>query len=210
MAATGGALAYFAATSNALKQEPIARASIQLNCSPEQAYRYWRDFENLPRFMRHLENVSVLPNGSTRWTALGPMGTPVSWDTEIVNERENQSITWRSLPHSDVMVDGSVDFRPATGNRGTVMTAIMRYNPTAGPLGAAVARLLGKDPNFMMQQDLRRMKALIETGEIPTVEGQSHGPRSITAAVSRVLDPDRPIRKSADLGELVGSERRIS
>lgn len=160
--------------------------------------------------MRHLDSVSVIGDRRTRWIALGPMGTRVSWDAEIVNERENQSITWRSLPGSDVIVDGSVDFRAATANRGTIISVVIRYDTPGGPVGAAVAKLLGKDPNFMMRQDLRRMKALIEAGEIPTTEGQSHGPRSAITGVARVLNPDRPIRRGSNLAEVISANRRVS
>ncbi|HYD16466.1 MAG TPA: SRPBCC family protein [Candidatus Nanoarchaeia archaeon] len=210
IAASGGALALFAAGAKSLQQEPVARASIQVNSSPEKVFQFWRDFQNLPRFMNHLSSVSVMPDGRSRWTAVGPLGSHVSWDAEIVNERENQSISWRSLPGSDVTVDGSVDFRSATGGRGTVVTTIMRYDPPGGPMGAAIAKLLGKDPSFMMRHDLRRMKALLEAGEIPTVEGQPHGRRTLKAAVARVVNPDRPAPRVADIAETISADRRIS
>ncbi|HEY5029530.1 MAG TPA: hypothetical protein VIK39_14055, partial [Candidatus Angelobacter sp.] len=117
---------------------------------------------------------------------------------------------WRSLPDSEIYVDGIVKFRNAPANRGTIITVVVVYQPPAGALGNALSKLLGKDPSFMMRQDLRRLKALIETGEMPTVEGQSHGPRSGVAAVARVLNPDDPIKGDAKLTEVLGPRRRAS
>jgi len=210
LATAGGVVAYLGAKSNSLQREPISWSSVLLNCSPREAYRFWRDLENLPRFMRHLESVSLLDGNRSRWIAIGPLGKKVQWDAEIVNEREGELITWRSLPGSDIEVDGFVQFRPANANRGTVLFAKIQYRTPKGAAGVALAKLLGKDPNFLMRQDLRRLKALIETGEIPTIEGQTHGPRSAVAAAARVIDPDQPIRGDVGLGELFRAKRRVA
>jgi uncharacterized membrane protein len=119
-------------------------------------------------------------------------------------------IAWRSLPDSEIYVDGIVKFRNAPANRGTIITVVVVYQPPAGTLGAALAKILGKDPSFMMRQDLRRLKALIEAGEIPTVEGQSHGPRSAVAGASRLLNPDDPIRGEGNLTDIAEARRRAS
>jgi uncharacterized membrane protein len=210
MAAGGGALAYLGAKADAVQRESVARASVLLNCSPQEAYSFWHNFENLPRFMYHLDTVSITGDRRSRWIALGPMGARVAWDAEIISDREAEAISWRSLPGSDLDVEGSVEFRSAPGNRGTLLTATMRFRPPAGSVGHAVAKLLGKNPHFLMTQDLRRLKALIETGEIPTIEGQSHGPRSVPTAIARVLNPDRPIRREASLKEVFEASRRVS
>lgn len=210
MAATGGALAFLGARPNVLRRDSQARSNVLLSCSAEQAYQFWHNFENLPRFMNHVESVTVSGERRSRWTAIGPLGNPVKWEAETDADRPNEFISWHSLPGSDVQVNGSVSFRPATGNRGTIVEAIVEYRPPAGVLGASAAKILGKDPKFLMQQDLRRLKALIETGEIPTVDGQTHGPRSATTAVSRMMDPDRPIRRGAKLSEVFEAQRRIS
>jgi uncharacterized membrane protein len=171
-------------------------SSVLVNCLPEQAYSFWRDFEKLPHFMHHLESVRVTDNRRSHWVALGPMGVHLEWDAEIVDDRPNQAIAWRSLPDSDLSVEGTVEFRPALANRGTLITARIQYRPPAGAMGHALARLFGKDPNFLMRQDMRRFKALVETGEIPTTEGQTHGPRDKMTGVVRMVNPDQPISRS--------------
>ena len=208
-AAADGLLGLIGVRATAQPREIIARSSMLVNCSPREAYQFWRNFENLPQFMRHLESVSILEGSRSRWTAIGPLGTHISWYAEIVTDRENEVIAWRSLPDSDIAVDGVVKFSLAPGNRGTLITPIIVYTPPAGRVGHALARLFSKDPGFLMRQDLRRLKALIETGEVPTVEGQSHGPRSGVAVAARLLDPDRPIRGSS-IAEALDAKRRVS
>src|SRR6478752_10477521 len=197
IAAAGGLLTYAGVKAGARQRELIARSSILLNCTPEEAYQFWSKFENLPLFMRHLESVTPLGETRSRWIAIGPLGKRVIWDAEIAFDRKDDVIAWRSLPDSELYVDGIVKFRNAPANRGTIITVVVVYQPPAGAIGAALARILGKDPSFMMRQDLRRLKALIEAGEIPTVEGQSHGPRSGVTAVARLINPDEPIRGDA-------------
>jgi len=208
LAAGGGTLAYFGARANGAPNEAVARGSVLVNTSPQEAYRFWRNFENLARFMRHLDSVQVTGEKQSRWVAIGPMGTRVSWNAEIANERENELIAWRSLPGSDLTVDGIVEFRAAPVDRGTIISCAVRYMPPAGQIGAIAAKLLGKDPSFLMQQDLRRFKALIETGEIPTIEGQTHGPRSMISAAARVASPDYAWQRRGSLREAIANERR--
>ena len=107
-------------------------------------------------------------------------------------------------------MDGYVEFRNATGNRGTFVSANIIYSPPGGRFGAALAKLLGKHPGFLMRQDLRRFKALIEAGEIPTIEGQSHGPRSRVAGAARVLDPDQSVRRESRLADVLEAKRRTA
>jgi uncharacterized membrane protein len=210
IAAAGGLLTYAGAKAGARQRELIARSSILLNCTPEQAYEFWSKFENLPLFMRHLESVTLLGETRSRWIAIGPLGKRVIWDAEIAFDRKDDVIAWRSLPDSEIYVDGIVKFRNAPANRGTIITVVVVYQPPAGAIGAALARILGKDPSFMMRQDLRRLKALIEAGEIPTVEGQSHGPRSGVSAIARVLNPDDPIKGDGKLTDIANARRRAS
>jgi len=210
IATAGGLLSYAGAKAAASRRELIARSSILLNCTPEEAYQFWSKFENLPLFMRHLESVNLLSETRSRWIAIGPLGRRVIWDAEIAFDRKDDVIAWRSLPDSEIYVDGIVKFRTAPANRGTIISAVVVYQPPAGAIGAALARILGKDPSFMMRQDLRRLKALIETGEIPTVEGQSHGPRSRVAAAARILNPDDPIKGEGNLTDIAEARRRAS
>jgi uncharacterized membrane protein len=144
--------------------------SIVVNASAEEVYSYWRDFENLPRFMRYLESVTVTGEGRSHWVAQAPGGS-VEWDAEVTEDRPNQLISWRSLEGSEVETSGTVSFEPAVGGRGTVIHVQLDYNPPGGPLGALFAKLFGEDPGAQMQIDLRRFKQVIELGEVVVSDG---------------------------------------
>ena len=154
--------------------------SITINKSPEELYRFWRNFENLPRFMNHLESVRTTDGNRSHWVAKAPAGSTVEWDAEIYNEKENELIAWRSLEGADVDNAGSVRFEPATGGRGTVVRVTLKYDPPGGALGALVAKLFGEEPSQQIDEDLRRFKQVMEAGEAATTEGQPSG-RSATA-----------------------------
>lgn len=139
---------------------------IQINRPIEELYRFWRNLENLPRFMDHLDCVKVINNRLSHWRAKGPAGLKVEWDAEIVNEVENEVIGWRSLEGSQVDNGGSVRFEPAEDGRSTIVKISLQFNPPAGSVGAMVARIFGEDPRQTIQQDLLRFKELMETGNI--------------------------------------------
>lgn len=152
--------------------------SVTVNLPREQLYRIWRNFENLPRFMKHLQRVDVDEStGGKRshWVAKAPFGREIAWEAEMTEERENEHIAWRSLPGSIVQSTGSVHFEDAPNTQGTIVHVIMQYNPPAGSMGAAVARLFGEEPGQQLRNDLRNFKAMMETGEIPSVEDQPSG-----------------------------------
>ncbi|HEV2914790.1 MAG TPA: SRPBCC family protein [Pyrinomonadaceae bacterium] len=149
--------------------------SIIINKSPEELYSFWRNFENLPRFMNHLESVTTTGEGRSHWVARAPAGTTVEWDAEVYNEKEGELIAWRSLDGADVDNAGSVRFEPSTGERGTTVRVTLRYDPPGGALGAAVAKLFGENPEQQIEEDLRRFKQVMEAGEVPTTEGQTSG-----------------------------------
>ena len=129
-----------------------------------ELFRFWRQFDNLPRFMENLESVTVLDERRSHWVAKGPIGTRVEWDAEIHNEIENELIAWRSLPGSEVDHAGSVHFTPLADNCAEVRV-ILRYSPPAGKFGAAAAKLAGEDPARQVADDLRRFKQVMEAGE---------------------------------------------
>jgi len=149
--------------------------SVTINQPIEILYRFWRNLENLPRFMRHLESVERITDTLSRWRAKGPGGTIVEWTAEIINEVPNQVIGWRSIEGSDVVSAGSVNFDDAGPGRGTRVRVHLQYSPPGGKVGAAVARLLGRDPATEIREDLRQFKQLLETGEVPTTSGQPRG-----------------------------------
>lgn len=149
--------------------------SVTINKPRAEVYAFWRNFENLPKFMRHVHSVSRLDGNRSHWIAQSLGGRTVEWDAEMNNEVENQLIGWRTLPGSDVDSAGSVRFHTAPGGRGTEIHLSLQYNPPGGELGAAVLKLIGSDPARQIQEDLRRLKQLLETGEIATTQGQPHG-----------------------------------
>ena len=162
-------------TAKAGRRSPVASVArgegikvertITVNRPREEVYRFWRQLENLPRFMDHLESVTVLDEDLSHWVAKGPAGTRVEWDASIHNEIENELIAWRSLPGSDIDNAGSVHFIPA--GDGTEVRVVLRYDPPAGRVGAAVAKLLGEEPDQQVEEDLRRFKQVMEAAEAP-------------------------------------------
>ena len=149
--------------------------SITVLKEPAELYRFWRDFRNLPRVMRHLKSVEVTGDNRSHWTASAPFGKTVEWDAEIYTERGDELIGWRSLAGSQVDTVGSVQFRRAPGNRGTEVTVTLKYDPPAGKLGAAIAAMFGESADHQVKEDLRRFKQIMEAGEAPTNEGQPRG-----------------------------------
>jgi uncharacterized membrane protein len=130
-------------------------------------YAFWRNFENLPHFMAHLEAVRVIDDKRSHWMARGPAGMNVEWDAEIIHEEPDKVIGWRSTGDADVINAGSVNFDRAPGDRGTEVRVSLQYQPPAGKLGAAIAALFGREPSQQVRDDLRRLKELLETGEVP-------------------------------------------
>jgi uncharacterized membrane protein len=149
--------------------------SVTINAPVEQLYSFWRKFENLPRFMNHLESVVETDQMRSHWKAKAPLGYAVEWDAEIIADIPNQLISWRSVEGADVSNAGSVHFNQSTGGRGTVVKVSLNYEPPAGKIGAAIAWLFGEEPSVQVDEDLRRFKNLMESGEIPTTEGQTSG-----------------------------------
>ena len=149
--------------------------SMTVERSPWDLYSFWRNFENLAQFMKHVESVKVLDDKRSHWVVRAPAGTTVEWDAEIINEEPNSLIAWRSLGNANVDNAGSVRFVPGPEGRGTEVRVVIDYIPPAGRLGKWVAALFGKNPESQIREDLRRFKRLMETGEVPTVEGQPTG-----------------------------------
>jgi uncharacterized membrane protein len=143
------------------------RESIRLEKPITDVYRFWRRLENLPQFMAYLEQVTDLGGGRSRWVAKGPAGLNVKWDAQIINDVANEVIGWRSLPGGDVVTAGSVNFDTVRGGRSTQISVHLQYAPPTGRLGALVAGMVGREPSQTIREDLRRLKQLLETGEVP-------------------------------------------
>ena len=141
-------------------------AAVLVQKSAREAYHFWRDFENLPRFMTHLLDVDTTTDGRSRWVVRGPFGLRVEWEVELVADRAGEVIAWRSLPGADVDTAGSVHFHELAAGRGTEVSVVLKYDPPAGKVGTAIASLVGRSPKTQIQEDLRRFQQMIETGEV--------------------------------------------
>jgi len=146
------------------------RATITVNKPAAEVYRFWRHLENHPRFMRHLESVASTNGKRSHWVAKAPLPAPIEWDADIVAERENALLSWRSLPGSDVDHAGTVRFRELPNGRGTEVRVRLEYAPPGGMVGVAVGNLFKTLTEQQLKEDLRRFKQIIETGETPTAD----------------------------------------
>jgi uncharacterized membrane protein len=149
-------------SSNGIK----VKSSVTIGRPIREVYGFWRSFENLPRFMSHLENVKMLDERRSHWTALGPAGMRVEWDAETVEDRPDELISWRSLPGGQVETTGYVRFKQAPGNQGTEIVIEMRYDPPGGVVGASIAKLFGESGQEIVTRDLKAFKNVMETGEV--------------------------------------------
>lgn len=188
MAVAGGGLVYHGVTGQKSLKETVqektgmtdsikVEKTVTINKSPEELYHFWHNFENLPRFMKHLNNVKVIDERRSHWIARAPLGASVEWDADIINDQENKLIAWASVEGADVDNSGFVRFTPAPAGRGTEVKVVLEYNPPGGAVTAALAKLFGEEPEQQIGDDLRRFKMLMEAGEIATTEGQPSGRR---------------------------------
>lgn len=188
LAAVGGCLVYRGATGHCslyqalgvnTSEQPHGPASVipaghgvrvehstTINRPPEELYRFWRNLENLPRFMKHLRSVQSRGGNRSHWVAQGPGGVSVEWDAEIITERPNELIGWRSLPGSEVETAGSVHFQRGLGTQQTVVRVNLKYDPPGGKAGAAIAKLFGQEPEQQIRSDLQEFKQMMEAGKV--------------------------------------------
>jgi uncharacterized membrane protein len=166
------------------------RRSVTIDKPVNELYRFWRDFENLPRFIQHLESVQVIDERRSHWVLSAGAGMHIEWDAEITVDRENEIIGWRSIGG---MIDhaGSVRFEPAPGNRGTILRVQMQYNPPGGKLASALAKVFSREPDQILQEDLARLKQFMETGEVATTLGQPEGRRGLVSKALTAAEADR-------------------
>jgi uncharacterized membrane protein len=165
------------------------RTSITVNRPREEVYSFWKDFQNLPKFMFHLE--SVTPKGEDRyhWVAKAPLGRQVEWDADVVDDVPNEMIAWRSTEDADVPNSGSVKFVEAPGGRGTEVIVEIDYQPPGGAIGDTIARMFGEEPQQQMKDDLRRFKQVMETGEVVLSDGCPDGTASMNQRMPRPAQP---------------------
>lgn len=139
--------------------------SIVIAKSPEELYAFWRNFENLPNIMSHLESVTGTRGKRSHWVAKGPSGVPIEWDAEIMEDKKNEMISWRALADADVPNEGTVYFEKA-GDGQTELRVSMEYTLPGGEIGAALAEFFGEDPARKIEDDLNNFKEAVEGGEI--------------------------------------------
>ncbi len=166
-------------------------AAITVNRPPEEVYHYWRDVENLPAFMQHLQSVRAGSDGRSHWTAAAPLGGKVEWDAEVVDDVPGERLAWRSIGRTRVQNRGEVRFTPAPGGRGTEVRVHLDYAVPGGKAGATVARLLGEDPHQQVEDDLRRFKQVLETGDVVRSAGSPEGTKARRQLVQRPGQPTR-------------------
>jgi uncharacterized membrane protein len=158
-----------------------AEASLLISRSPEECYRFWRDVENIPRFSSEVLSVRQTGEKTSHWTARLPhKAGEVAWDAEVVEDVPNERISWRSTPSAGVTVNGSVSFEPAPGGRGTIIRVQLDYDHPGRGAAAPLSKFIGKHPGQIAYKSLRRLKQLMELGEIITTEGQPAGRRNST------------------------------
>lgn len=185
MSLAGGGLVYQGLTNQSivkqaqdvLKNGQVIRAekTVTINKPVEELYRYWRDFENFPRFMQHVKSVTVYNDTRSHWITDAPLGGSVEWDADLVTDRPNELISWASAESADIENSGFVRFKPAPTGRGTEVKVVMEFNLLGGKISEAIAKLLGESPEQKIGDDLNRFKQLMETGEIATTAGQPKG-----------------------------------
>lgn len=152
--------------------------AITVNRPVAEVYAFWRKLENLPRFMRHLRSVTEQSATRSHWVAQAiGTGRALEWDSEITDDRPNERIRWRSLPDGGLEHRGEVRFKRAPGDRGTEVHVHLEYRP---PLGAALGAAMYPFTRQTLKEEIRRLKHVLETGELPTTEGQPSGRRPQT------------------------------
>lgn len=155
----------------------VVKVCTVLNKSPEELYQFWRNLENLPRFSQHILSITPKTDKLSHWVVKGPRDKTVEWDAEIINEHPNELIAWRTVHDSGIENAGTIRFEPLENwvAHGTVIKVALDYIPPGGKVGAVMAKMTGEEPESQVEDDLLRFKALMETGEIPTIEGQPVG-----------------------------------
>ena len=151
--------------------------AVTINKSASELYTFWRDFTNLPKVMEHLKTVDVRDAKHSHWVAEGPLGMRLEWDAETTVDIVNREIAWRSTENADVDTAGSVQFKELPNGRGTELRLSMRYAPPGGKAGVLISKLFMQSPQAQIESDLRKVKQLLEAGEIATLEGQPSGRR---------------------------------
>ncbi len=152
--------------------------AVAINKPRQEVYDFFRKFSNLPTFMENIAEIVETDDKHSHWTVNGPAGTKVSWDAVLTADEPGRLIEWQTLPGSTIRNTGRVEFRDAPGGRGSEVHATIAYQPPGGTAGKLVAKLTQREPGIQVRRDLRRLKMLLETGEIATNAPQGSAPKS--------------------------------
>lgn len=155
-------------------QGPRIVRAVTIRRSAADLYAFWRDIENLQRVIKDPVSITATSANESHWRVTAPTGT-VEWDSLIINDEPGALIAWRSREGAEVPNAGTVRFELAPGDEGTEVTVALEYDPPGGALGKLAAKLTGEDAGLQVAITLKRLKALMEAGEIPTTDGQSVG-----------------------------------
>jgi len=165
------------------KRELREQRTVTINRPAAELYEFWRNEENAPLWMEHIERVVNISSTHSRWLMRGPGGRPIEWESEIREDRHGHAIAWRSVPGSKIDQAERVEFEELANGRGTEVRLKMIYRMPGGIFGPSLATLLGFDPEQQMRENLRHFKMFLEAGEIATTRGQPHGPRGLKGSM---------------------------
>jgi len=165
------------------------RATVTIRRPTSDVYAFWRDLENLPTFMAHLEDVRTTGERTSHWVASAPFGQDVQWDAEITDEATGERIGWRSTGDAQVPNTGTVLFTPAPDGVSTQLVVALTYDIPGGALGKAVGKYFGDEPHQQLDDDLRRLKQVLETGEVIRSDGAPWGKRARKEFPQRPAQP---------------------
>ncbi len=183
--AVGGAALAWKGLQDTTPPSFTARARFRVGASVDDAYKTWRDTPGLVRFMASIKSIEAIDSDRSRWTMLGAGDVPVSWTSELTEDQPGKRIAWRSTADSPIQTSGFVEFSEDPLGRGIFVTTESTFNVPSNAAARAIYSILGKNPTFIARENVRKFKSFLEAGEIPTVEGQSHGPRGLKGQLER-------------------------
>jgi uncharacterized membrane protein len=156
------------ATREGWSSASVTVQTVTINAPRDMLYRFWRSFSNLPRFMENIERIDIIDDNRSHWVVKAPAGRTVEWDAIITADQPDRRIAWESAEGADVANSGWVEFRDAPSGRGTEVHAFIAYEPPGGTLGRMAAKLFQREPAIQARRDLKRLKMLMEAGEVAT------------------------------------------
>jgi uncharacterized membrane protein len=157
--------------------DAIAVRAVTIGKPREAVFAFFRDFRNLARFMENIERIDIIDDTRSHWVVKAPAGHEVEWDSVLTADEPGKLLAWETGPDAEVKNHGRVEFRDAPAGRGTEIHATIIYEPPGGALGKVIATLFQTEPGLQAKRDLRRLKMLLETGEIATSEYPDAAPR---------------------------------